>query len=67
MSGSKRPETETAIDGWIFVLAGAPCFESRRPCSIAVSSRPRAWGRLPGRGLRARERARMQKKNALLN
>ncbi|MCK9565665.1 MAG: hypothetical protein M0Q43_06410 [Methanothrix sp.] len=32
----------------LFVLAGAPCFESRRPCSIAPCSRPRAWSRLPG-------------------
>lgn len=46
MSGSKRPETETAIDGWIFVLAGAPCFELRLPCICPPGSLPRAWVRL---------------------
>ncbi|TFH48754.1 MAG: hypothetical protein E4G89_05795 [Methanothrix sp.] len=44
------------VDGRLFVLAGAPCFESRRPCSMAIGSRPRAWGRLAGKLPRAGRR-----------
>ncbi|MEI6103437.1 MAG: hypothetical protein WCP70_05785 [Methanothrix sp.] len=35
-----------AVDGRLFVLAEAACLESRRPFSMATSSRPRACCRL---------------------
>ena len=43
MSGSKRPETETAIDGWIFVLA-----ERHASNSGCLASAHQAPARGPG-------------------